>query len=169
VALAEVLQENYSLPARVKWPNDVMVGGKKIAGILLEASGDPHSLSFLNLGMGINVNNDPRQINPGATSVAVLLGETVSRRDLFSHLYRRFRRLTLEPDDSILSAWKAKSSTLGRRVRIIHRSNPIYGTAVDIQRDGALLVKPDHQPTGEDLRSGNNLQPVYAGDIEERD
>jgi BirA family biotin operon repressor/biotin-[acetyl-CoA-carboxylase] ligase len=162
ISLAHVLQKSYQLSARVKWPNDVLVDGKKVAGILLEASGEPHSLSFLTVGMGINVNNDPRPANPEATSLRLLLGRPVSRSDLFSRVYTRFRSYIEQPDDSILSAWKAKSHTLGRRVCIRETDHTLTGTALDIQRDGALLVEKDPRPGEQKI-----VIPVYSGDIEE--
>ena len=65
----------YSVDAGVKWPNDILVGGKKISGMLSEMESEAEMTTFVNIGIGVNVNNDPSNREPGATSLKKLLGK----------------------------------------------------------------------------------------------
>ena len=70
LTLAETLEALYGIDARVKWPNDILVEGKKLCGMLAELEAEGELVTFINIGMGINVNNDPTAREPGATSIA---------------------------------------------------------------------------------------------------
>jgi BirA family biotin operon repressor/biotin-[acetyl-CoA-carboxylase] ligase len=173
VALARTLHELHGLSSTVKWPNDVLVEGHKIAGILLQTAGEPQRIDYLNVGIGINVNNNPREANPEATSLLLATGKIQSRKELFAHFFDHFIAVSQEPADSILEAWRALSSTLNRRVSVQGRisvrqrvsarghastngtNENISGMAVDVQRDGAILIEQEN----------GTVIPVYSGDI----
>lgn len=155
IAVCRTLEDLYRLQARVKWPNDVLVEGLKIAGILLQAAGEPQMIDYLTVGIGINVNNDPRHANPTATSLSLLTGREQSRKELFRRLIPTFFNLSELPAESILQMWRTLSSTLNREVSIQAPDGLLHGTAVEVQSDGAILIK----------REDGTVVPVYSGDV----
>ena len=142
--LAQTLKTRFGLSVHVKWPNDILIGDKKICGILsqLEAEGD--GVTFMNIGIGLNVNNDPAIDEPRAISIKKCLNREVSRKDLLADFLDRFEtRIRLHPLDTIVNEWKQHTNTLNRRVRIATRREVTEGTALDVDENGALLVKDD--------------------------
>lgn len=139
----------------IKWPNDVLVEGKKICGILCEGAGDEQALAFAVLGIGLNVNRTISELppldspdRPGATSLAVLLGRTIDRPRLFAALLAHLEHWTdkvasAEGRTQLIEAYKADSSTLGRSVKIITDEGDFTGTATDITQTGAIVVQGD--------------------------
>jgi BirA family transcriptional regulator, biotin operon repressor / biotin---[acetyl-CoA-carboxylase] ligase len=142
LVLARTLTALYDIPARVKWPNDVLVDGKKISGMLAEMEAEADLVTFLNVGIGINVNNDPTDREAGATSVQRLIGRPVNRRDLLTAFLDRLEA-RLDQDDlvGIVAEWTANTVTLNRPVRIVTGRDTTEGTAVDVDENGALKVK----------------------------
>lgn len=141
--------------ASIKWPNDVLVGDRKLAGILTEMEGEADRVSWLIVGVGINANVDASEL-PGDRSAATLREEAgdVDRRAITQSLLEEFYRLSRSSDE-ILSAWRELSSTLGRRVRIQTEGEEITGEAVDVRSPGTLVVETE---TG--------TREVSAGDCE---
>ncbi len=146
LCLAESLREGFGVPAEVKWPNDILVDERKLVGMLSEMETRADLVSFVNIGIGVNVNNDPRPVEPRAVSMAGLLGRKVSRRDLLAAFLDRFEaRLGRDPAlDEVIENWKRYAVTLGRRVRVATVREVVEGTAVDVDENGALLLtSPD--------------------------
>ncbi len=144
VALAGVIREMHGIPAEVKWPNDILVEGKKLAGMLSEMLAEGDAVVYVNLGIGVNVNNDPRPAEPGATSIAALLGKNASRRDLLNNFLDAFLEISRMETPQILARWRKLSATLGKTVRILIPGGDLEGTARDVDKSGALLVEtPD--------------------------
>jgi BirA family biotin operon repressor/biotin-[acetyl-CoA-carboxylase] ligase len=153
----------YAIPSLIKWPNDVQVLGKKIAGILLESEGQKDHVKFVILGTGINLNIDmnqfPKELQITSTSLAHHLGKPVDlpafvRRMLsvFDEYYAHFLNGNSR---LIIQEWKRFSDTLGRRVRIKTITNDeIIGSAVDITNTGFLVITPE---------SGENMV-ISSGD-----
>ncbi|MFP4350242.1 MAG: biotin--[acetyl-CoA-carboxylase] ligase [Desulfococcaceae bacterium] len=142
LTLAEVLNESYRVEARVKWPNDLLVDEKKITGMLSEMEVDADMVSFVNIGMGINVNNDPASAEPAADSLHRILGRKISRKELLAEFLDRFEdRMARLDYDTVVEEWKAYTLTLNRKVRIITTSNTHEGRAVDVAPDGALILE----------------------------
>jgi BirA family biotin operon repressor/biotin-[acetyl-CoA-carboxylase] ligase len=141
LVLAKVLKQNYNINAGVKWPNDVLVEGKKISGILSEMETQGDRIEFINVGIGVNVNNDPANVEPKATSVQSILNRNVSRKDLLSDFLDEFeaRLMTLAADD-VVSQWKQHTVTLNQKVRIVTLHEVSEGIAVDVDQNGALLL-----------------------------
>jgi len=136
VAVAEALVAVGGIEARLKWPNDVLVGGRKIAGVLLERHGDA-----VILGIGINVTHGsvPEEMATQATSIAAEGGHT-DRETVLAALLDRITawRARLERDgfDPVRDRWTALAGMLGRRITV----EGVTGTALGIDEDGALLV-----------------------------
>ena len=142
VVLAMTFQEICGVDARVKWPNDILIHGKKVAGMLseMEAAGD--QVSFVNIGIGINMNNDLPSGLPTATSVRKISGKICSRKAFLTEFLNRLEKRVHQPDlTSVITEWKTCSATLGKQVRIVSRQGVTEGTAIDVDPNGALLVR----------------------------
>jgi len=160
--------------ARIKWPNDVLVGGdavgeatgdpdstgrggRKLAGILTEMEGEADRVGWIVVGPGVNANIDPAALPDGATSLSAERGSPVDRRRFTATLLERYAELTATPAalDRVLSAWRERAVTLGRRVRVDTADGTVEGTAVDVADPGALVVDTD-----------DGRRRVHAGDCE---
>jgi BirA family biotin operon repressor/biotin-[acetyl-CoA-carboxylase] ligase len=127
--------------AEIKWPNDVLVDGKKLVGILTEMEGEADRISWIVVGIGINANVDGDKVPETATTVLERVGE-VDRTRLTRELIERFDELRNAPED-VLSAWRVASATLGRRVRVETPSGDVVGTAIDVEFPGTLVVETE--------------------------
>lgn len=163
VALAETLNEA-GVTARIKWPNDVQLEGKKVAGILTELMADTERVQAIVLGLGVNLNSGPDdfpdEVKALSTSVRTARGSSVPRAlftsALLSHLEGWLERWTQEGFEPVRSAWKALSATLGKEILVKGEKVELRGVAEDIDEGGALLV-----------RTEKGLERVLAGDVEE--
>lgn len=160
VAAARAIRIVTGLLARVKWPNDVLVDGRKVVGILLEAGAGGE---WTVLGIGVNA-NVPRAALPEtsghpAASLQDLLGRPVDRsalvRTLLRELERGYEELRSGSTFATLRRWREIADTLGRVVRVETPAGAIEGVAVDIDETGALLV----------ARRGGPVERVVAGEI----
>lgn len=154
VATTRAVRE-LGVDARIKWPNDVQVGGRKLAGILTEMEGEADRISWLVVGIGLNANVDPGQL-PAEQPVTSLQSETgaVDRRTVTQRLLAEFRKLAAETD-SILPAWRELATTVGKRVRVETPDGEVVGDAVGIDSPGTLVVD-----------TGGETVTVTAGDCE---
>jgi len=142
--LALVLRQTYGVDARLKWPNDVLVGGRKICGMLSEMEAEGEWVRYVNLGIGINVNNDPSTLVPQAVSLKALLGRSVGRGELLRLFLDRFQaRLADSLGERLINDWKALCTTLGKSVRIVIPRKVIQGKALDLDGNGALILAPN--------------------------
>src|SRR5438132_9553390 len=163
VAAAEAIRETTRLPARVKWPNDVLVEGRKVVGILAEAI---PGAEWVVVGVGINANVPqealPRTAGYPAASLQALLGRPVDRGALIRVLLRRLDRgyelLRSAGVRAVLTRWREVADTLGREVRIETPGGQIAGLAHDVDETGELLVRCDD----------GNVRAVTAGDLRGR-
>ncbi len=155
LTLCRLIREMTGVDARVKWPNDILVGGRKLCGMLSEMEAEDDMVSHLNVGIGINVNNDPTGHEPHSCSLAGLTGRTWRRIDLVTCFLDRLEEdILLANMDRIVSEWKTLSSTPGKPVRIVMHDRIMEGIAQDIDETGALILKlPD-----------GTLQPILFGD-----
>ena len=158
VGVAKALRE-FGVEARIKWPNDLLVDGRKVCGILAESSaqsvpvaakragrGERRLVDFVVLGVGVNANLDPEDLAVVGREVATLrteLGHDVDLpdllRSLLSHLDAELGRI--EDFGSILEDWRALNCTLGERVRVRKFGEVLEGTALDLGPEGELLLK----------------------------
>lgn len=165
VALAEALREAGAEAAAIKWPNDVQVDGKKVAGILTELSAEADRVHFVVLGMGINLNLTEQELPPElretATSLMLARGSRVPRAlftaSLLALLEQWLARHAEEGFAPVREAWKRLSCTVGQRVRVRFERGELTGLAEDIDEAGALLVR----------REDGKLERVLAGDVEQ--
>jgi BirA family transcriptional regulator, biotin operon repressor / biotin---[acetyl-CoA-carboxylase] ligase len=163
VALAETLQSFLPAPPSIKWPNDITVNGKKLAGILTEVNCGTDSVEFVILGIGVNVNYPvdlmPEEIRQRATSVLVERQNKVSREDLLWRLIQDMERCYGEIEENgfapLAPRWEAYFGWRGQRVRVELLDQVMFGKARGIDHDGALLLEDDH----------GGLQRVIAGDV----
>ncbi|MFC7202334.1 biotin--[acetyl-CoA-carboxylase] ligase [Haloferax namakaokahaiae] len=128
-------------------------GYRKLSGILTEMEGEADRVSWLVIGVGINVNLDPATLPEGATSVSAEAGE-VERRVFVQRVLERFSELAADLE-SVLPAWRERADTLGQRVRVHTATGVVEGVAVDVERPGTLVVETDDGKTR-----------VHAGDCE---
>jgi BirA family biotin operon repressor/biotin-[acetyl-CoA-carboxylase] ligase len=147
IAVAEAIGEASGLPVAVAWPNDLLIRGLKVAGILAESfAGSGGSAAVVILGIGINVNQTrfPEELESRATSLALEAGHLLDRERLLTavleHLETWYRRWVAEGFGPIREAWRRGSVTLGRRVTT---DGGAAGIAEDLAEDGALLVRTD--------------------------
>jgi BirA family biotin operon repressor/biotin-[acetyl-CoA-carboxylase] ligase len=140
--LAQTLRNMFNINAMVKWPNDVLVDGRKISGILSEMEAEIDRVSFISIGIGINVNNDPTPHEPMATSLKKILGKKVPRIEVLKVFLDRFEDALNDADfDNVVSEWKRYTQTLNRHVRIVTAHEVSEGLAVDVDDNGALMLK----------------------------
>ncbi len=159
LALTSVLRDELGLAPALKWPNDVLLNGKKCAGILVETSIENSGLAFAIIGLGLNVNFSMRaypELVDYATTVADELGRTVDREALEHALLERldvyYARLRAGQDLSL--EWRQQLVTLGQSVRVANGPEVLEGIAEGVDADGALI-----------LRSGDTRVRLYAGDV----
>ncbi len=159
VSVCEAVAELSGLEPQIKWPNDIMLHNKKLGGILTELKADMDRAVFVIVGIGLNVNNDSRHLLPHATSLAEQKKHDIDRLALLAELLLRieenYKLLQSNDFQAIADKWRNLSLTLNRRVKIHSQSTHIEGEAVDIDMDGALLVRND----------SGLVQRVTAGDI----
>jgi BirA family biotin operon repressor/biotin-[acetyl-CoA-carboxylase] ligase len=163
VAVADAVGEIVGISPEIKWPNDLLFGGKKFCGILTEMDAEMERVNFVILGIGINVNqlasDFPEPLRSLATSLRETCGRRVSRPDLVCRILERLEdrcRQTVSTDfEQILTAWRANSTTLGRPVTVTSVAGTIEGLAEDVDADGSLLVRLDN----------GVLQRVMAGEV----
>jgi BirA family biotin operon repressor/biotin-[acetyl-CoA-carboxylase] ligase len=155
VTLARTLNEIFNIDARVKWPNDILVSERKISGMLSELEAESDRLAFINIGLGINVNNDPSALQPTATSIKEILGREVSKKDILFHYLDAFeKQMQTAAFDRVIQDWKQYAATLNRDVRVVTNKEVFTGRAIDVDDTGALILK------GAD----GSLQKILYGD-----
>ncbi len=142
VATANAIKETFNLPAKVKWPNDVLLYEKKVAGILLEIKAEVDALEYALIGIGVNVNNPVGEKNfmLPAISIKEALGKEVERKPLLENLFLNFENL-LSKKEEILKIWKDLSETLGKEVKVITPSKTYIGLARDLDEEGRLILE----------------------------
>jgi len=142
LTMAYILREMYQIEAAVKWPNDILVNERKLCGMLSELEAEADRVFFINIGMGVNVNNDPTGIEPGAISLKNILGREISRIRLLSSFLDEFEdRLKNVDFENVISEWKQYTVTLRRQVRIVTQREVSEGQALDVDDNGALVIE----------------------------
>jgi len=140
--LARTLRRLFAIEAMVKWPNDILVADKKIAGLLSEMEAEADMVAFINIGLGINVNNDPTPSEPLASSLKIILGQEISRRHLLSEFLDEFESyMKHETLDDVVALWKQYTITLNRHVKVATAQEVFEGLAMDVDENGALLLE----------------------------
>ncbi|MDP6559465.1 MAG: biotin--[acetyl-CoA-carboxylase] ligase [Candidatus Binatia bacterium] len=151
VALAETVQSFLDYSPQIKWPNDILVGGKKLAGVLTESSCERDRVLFVILGIGVNINIPiemmPEKIRDTATSLMMCTGGSVDRlafaNGLIHSLDRCYEDLENNGFAPMARRWDRFFHLRGRRVRVEMADRSVSGKAIGIDSDGALLVEGD--------------------------
>jgi BirA family biotin operon repressor/biotin-[acetyl-CoA-carboxylase] ligase len=160
LAIVDAVEQVCGLRADIKWPNDVQVRGKKLAGILIESGAAEDGGMLALVGSGINVNFDPRdvdEIRDIATTLLVETGRDVDRQALFASYLLHYERLyeAAKRGESVRDRWRERLVTLGQRVTVTEPARTTEGVAEDVDADGALLVR----------RDDGALITIEAGDV----
>ena len=160
LAVTDAIESVTGLHTGIKWPNDVLIGGKKVCGILIENQMRGSNLEFTVVGIGINVNIDPSvypEIADIATSLSAELGQPVSRSELLQKLMVEVEKLYLDikAGQSLHQRWRERMVILGKEVQIIEEGKVEQGVAEDVDVDGSLLLR----------HSDGSLTRIIAGDV----
>ena len=142
IAVATTIRKLSGLKAELKWPNDVLITGKKVCGILAEMDAEMDMINFVNVGIGINANSSVSGSQKGAVSLRDMLGREVCRRDLLSLLINEIERW--QPrlmQEDLLKNWRELSATLDKEVRVMSLGEQVRGRAMDIDATGALILR----------------------------
>ncbi len=148
LALVNALRERYDLEASIKWPNDVLIKGKKLAGILAEMQSDQDCVKFLVIGIGINVNQMGSELEGPfrypATSVASEVGYTLKRQELFlaflDHFEILYDQFTSHGFQSLHKELESASALLGKTITVHSGNEEICGKALGFTPEGALRL-----------------------------
>lgn len=163
LAIARAIRREYDIGALIKWPNDIFIGSKKVAGILQKISVEGEKINYVVLGLGIDANIDvnelPEELQVIATSLNDETGETVDRAKLLARVLKEFELRLLQLEDgeyeTIVREWKSLSITLNRRVHVKTLRKTFKGEAIDIDQHGALVIRKDN----------GEIERVIAGDL----
>ncbi len=169
VAVVRAVRRVAGLSPGIKWPNDLLINGKKLGGILTEMETESDRIRHVVVGLGLNVNNPgfPPELADTATSLTLALGGACSRVQLlqawleeFEALYDRFLN---QGFPEILEEWKDYTVTLGRAVTVRQGPREISGQATDVAPDGALLLKTANgemvRVTSGEITPGSGAEP----------
>jgi len=166
LALSNALEKTFKIFPELKWPNDLTIKGKKIAGMLVDVSLESNKIENLVLGVGINFDIDVKQIektlkgSPNFYGVASLCEQKNKIKPIqlvqtfFVELEKIYDLLNTKQTKKIISEWTKRSSTIGKKVELDTIDGKIKGKAIKIDYDGALLVSDN-----------NKIIRIIAGDI----
>lgn len=159
MSVVKAIKSVCGLDAQLRWPNDILLGQKKICGILTEIKAQPDMVDFLVLGVGLNVNTDLSRLPRIATSLKAENGAPVNRLELLkcilTELEKDYSVFITDGFTPLRGRYKRVSSVLGRHIRIKERDLLIEGKAVDVDEKGALIVKT----------VSGTLRRVFSGDV----
>lgn len=162
VALCRTIRKNYQVDIGIKWPNDLLIKGRKVSGILVESSGEDERIRYMVIGVGIGCNLEtedyPEELREIATSLTIESGVRIDRTQLIASFLQQFEKLYglyLEQGFApIRTLWESLSVSLHKPIRILSGGDWIEGVALGIDEMGALIVR---QSNGEALH-------VYSGE-----
>jgi BirA family biotin operon repressor/biotin-[acetyl-CoA-carboxylase] ligase len=162
-ALRRAIVEHTGLQPEIKWPNDLLLSGKKIAGILTELNAELDHVRYVILGVGVDVNlatsDFPDAVRSLATSLKIAAGRPISRPALAVAILREFdadyARVCSGQFAAVANEWEEHCSTLGREVSIRIGQREVRGRAESLSPEGELLVRTEH----------GRLERVGGGDV----
>ena len=166
LALSIALEKTFKISPEIKWPNDITIKGKKLAGMLVDVSLESNKIENLVLGVGINFDVDVKQIEknlkgtPNFYGVASLNERKIKIRPVelvqsfLVELEKIYKLLDTKQTKKIISEWTKRSSTIGKNVKLNTIDGEVKGKAIKIDEDGALVVT-----------NNKNTSRVIAGDI----
>ena len=162
-ALRRAIAERTQLKTEIKWPNDILINGRKTAGILTEMSAELDRVRYVILGIGVDVNlaahEFPPELKKLATSLKIEAGEAISRAELavavLRELDRDYLRVCGGRFAEIADEWEKHCATIGREVSVHIGDRRIRGCAESLDEDGALLLRTEH----------GHLERIIGGDV----
>ena len=162
-ALTRAIHNQTELRPQIKWPNDILLSGKKVAGVLTELCAEPDAITHVILGLGVNVNlaadDFPADLGRLATSLRLECGRVLDRAALaaamLTELDKDYARLNHGGFEELADEWESQCATLGREVTIQMGGRKVRGRAESLDSGGALLVRTDH----------GRLERITAGDV----
>ncbi len=162
-ALWRAIQQQTGLAPEIKWPNDILIDGKKVAGILTELSAEVDRVKHVILGVGVDVNLSasefPADLKKIATSLKIETGKLVSRPELATAVLREldqdYARICSGQFAAVADEWEERCTTIGRNVAIHVGDRRIRGRAESLGEDGALLLRTEH----------GRLERIIGGDV----
>lgn len=159
ISVAQAIENLYQLDVELKWPNDVLIGKKKIAGILIESTSKGNKISKLVVGIGINVNqpNFPGKFDIPPTSIRKEFHSLVSREKLLSEVLNNFESILDEAKEDykkILNDWRSRCKMIGEKVKVVDEEKTRFGLFEDIDDDGFLILK-----------QGEKREKIHYGDV----
>ena len=160
LAVARSIETVTGLKSQIKWPNDVLINGKKVCGILIESDVQRNIVEYVIIGIGVNINlrlTDFPEIIPMATSLSDELGREVSRLDIIRRLLVEIEGLylALPAGGAVYEQWRDKLVTLGQRVQVKSGKTTYEGVAESVTTEGSLLLR----------RHDGSLTKIVAGDV----
>ena len=148
LAVAKTIRKDIGLSALIKWPNDILINNKKVCGILTELNGEADKVNYVIAGIGVNVNTKKELLPEGASSLCAERGEDIDRIDftksLLVNLDKYYKAFLGGEIDLILNEYKRFSAILDRNVKINYHNRSMTGRAVDVDKDGALVLRMDN-------------------------
>lgn len=164
IATAETIKQISGLSPSIKWPNDLLLRDRKVAGLLNEIHSETDRIHFVILGIGVNLNMEekdfPKEIQATATSLRMEIGGPISRKEFLQSLLMELEAwytiFIKQGGQIILNAWRERAQIKGRYVRVSSFGENLFGRAVDIDSDGALILE---------TAEGSQIR-VLAGDLE---
>lgn len=160
LAAADAVETVAGVRPQIKWPNDLVLNGRKLAGLLIETERAGDRLTFAVIGIGLNVRHEAEDFSPEvrglATSLYLATGRTYRRADVLVALLQALERRLQQPFAEAREAWAASSLTLGQRVTLTTARGRKFGQALGLDESGALLIRND---TGE-------IEAITAGDMQ---
>jgi len=162
VALSRALEEVAELAPRIKWPNDIIVKGKKVCGVLTEMKAEMDIVEYVIQGIGLNANlgtEELKRLPPTASSLQVILGEPVDRkvlvREILLQIESFYEVFLAGRAEKILEQWKHRDCILGQYITVKQGDEEHYGLAHDITPEGGLVVRD----------SRGNVRVFYSGEV----
>jgi BirA family transcriptional regulator, biotin operon repressor / biotin---[acetyl-CoA-carboxylase] ligase len=162
-ALSRAIESETNLQPEIKWPNDILIRGKKVAGILTELNAELDKVRYVILGIGIDANQNANEftaeLKKTATSLKIETGETVSRAELAATILREldedYSRICAGKFSAIADEWESNCVTIGKNVAVQTGGRKIRGRAESLDDDGALLLRTEH----------GHLERITGGDV----
>ncbi len=159
VAAADAVESTAGLRPQVKWPNDLLLEGRKLGGLLIETETQGGRIAFAVVGVGLNVRQRAEDFSPAvrdlATSLYLATGRLYRRADLLVAFLAAMAGRLRQPSGEVREAWAASSLTLGRQVTLQTARGPLRGQAMGLDESGALLLRT----------ASGEIEAVSAGDM----
>jgi BirA family biotin operon repressor/biotin-[acetyl-CoA-carboxylase] ligase len=160
VAIAEAVEQTTGVSVECKWPNDILVGKRKVAGVLIEGSVKQNVVEYVVIGIGINVNQKRfvGELKTKATSLSLETGTEIDRAELFrsvlSALERHYNTIRAQGFNSIIPLWLSRTAMINKPISVSQQGTIITGVVKGLSDDGGLV-----------LQSNGTVRTLFAGDV----